>query len=147
MTTIRPATREDLHSLTTLLEILFTIEEDFQFDRKRQHHGLQMMLANHQACILVAESKKELVGMCAGQLLISTAEGGQSLLLEDVVVVEEHRRKGVGKLLIDSITEWAKAKHVSRLQLLADKNNQAALRFYENIGWQKTQLICFRKYI
>lgn len=147
MTTIRPATIEDLHSLTALLEILFTIEEDFQIDRERQHRGLQMMLANHQACILVAENHKEVVGMCTGQLTISTAEGGQSLLLEDVVVMDKHRHKGIGKLLVDNITAWARARNVSRLQLLADKNNQAALRFYENIGWQKTQLICLRKYI
>jgi len=36
---------------------------------------------------------------------------------------------------------------VSRLQLLADRNNIQATDFYQKLGWQATQLICLRKVV
>ena len=147
MANIRPAAAGDIDDLVVLLHTLFSIEKDFQSDSKRQRQGLEMMLANPQGCILVAESDKKVVGMCSGQILVSTAEGGPVLLLEDVIVADEYQRQGVGKLLIKGMTDWAQPRNVSRLNLLADKNNTNALNFYKHIGWQKTQLICLRKYI
>ena len=147
MTTIRPAISADIDSLIALLKILFSIEEDFKFEPQMQRHGLEMLLANPQGCILVAENSEGVIGMCTGQLTISTAEGGPAALIEDIVVSEKYRRQGLGKLLLKRVSNWARTKNVSRLQLLADQNNEAALDFYKSIGWQKTQLICLRKHI
>lgn len=105
------------------------------------------MLANERGCVLVAEAEGQVVGMCTGQLLVSTAEGGLSLLVEDVVVDQQWRRRGVGRLLMTAISDWAKAKKVSRLQLLADRNNEAGLDFYRSLGWQTTALICLRTFL
>jgi GNAT superfamily N-acetyltransferase len=77
-------------------------------------------------------------------LLVSTAEGGLSLLVEDVVVQEQWRGRGVGRLLIEALSGWAKANKVSRLQLLADRNNIPALDFYRRLDWHTTELICLR---
>ncbi len=144
---IRHAELRDLDELTTLLKALFSIENDFQFDEARQRVGLQTMLTNHKGCVLVAEYNNQVIGMCSGQILISTAEGGPALIVEDVVVADEYRGQGVGKRLLEGISAWAKTKDISRLQLLADQNNQKALSFYNSAGWQKTQLVCLRKYI
>ena len=43
------------------------------------------------------------------------------------------------------IADRAASKKVSRLQLLADRNNSPALTFYDKAGWQMTELICLRK--
>lgn len=145
MITIRPARTSDIDRLTSLLQALFTIEEDFVGDEAKQRRGLKMMLDNQRACLLVAEGADGVIGMCSGQLLISTAEGGLSLLVEDVVIDEPWRGRGVGRLLMSAMSEWAKTNHVSRLQLLADRNNSSALEFYQRLGWQTTQLICLRR--
>jgi ribosomal protein S18 acetylase RimI-like enzyme len=142
---IRSAYPSDLDHLVTLLEKLFSIEEDFTFNDRLQRRGLQIMLANELCCILVAEAAGQVVGMCSGQLTLSTAEGGAAMLVEDVIVLEDYRGRGVGRRLMDRLAEWGRAKGVSRLQLLADRNNTAALEFYKKNGWQATELICLRK--
>jgi ribosomal protein S18 acetylase RimI-like enzyme len=141
---IRNAQPADLAGLVSLLAALFAIEDDFVFDESRQRLGLALMLANERGCVLVAETEGRVIGMCTGQLLVSTAEGGLSLLVEDVVVDEQWRGRGVGRLLIEAISDWARAKQVSRLQLLADRKNTPALDFYRSLGWQTTELICLR---
>ncbi len=94
MVIVRTAWAGDIGRLTGLLEALFAIEQDFVFDPSRQRQGLAMMLDNPQGCLLVAEEDGQVVGMCSGQLLVSTAEGGLSLLVEDVVVDEKWRAGG-----------------------------------------------------
>ncbi len=141
---IRPAEPADLDSLISLLAVLFSIEQDFVFDESRQRRGLAMMLENERARVLIAEAEGQVVGMCTGQFLVSTAEGGLSLLVEDVVVDEQWRGRGIGRLLMAAISDWARANKVSRLQLLADRNNVPALDFYRILGWQTTELICLR---
>ncbi len=49
--------------------------------------------------------------------------------------------------LILEIESWAKAQGLTRLQLLADRNNQPALEFYIKMGWLETRLIGLRKVI
>lgn len=144
--TVRPAQPADLETLVSLLRLLFAIEDDFQFDEERQQRGLALMLANPLACILVAEVENRVVGMCTGQLTVSTAEGGPALLMEDVVVADEFRGRGAGRLLVSAMGDWAAVQGAFRLQLLADRNNGKALAFYARLGWQTTNLICLRSY-
>ena len=144
---IRPANPADLAALVDLLRILFSIEADFDFDAARQHQGLAMLLAHETAVILVAEAAGQVIGMCSGQLTISTAEGGFALLVEDVVVAGPWQGKGVGRQLLAALEQWAEARKIGRLQLLADRNNAPALEFYRTLGWQGTELICLRRRI
>jgi GNAT superfamily N-acetyltransferase len=144
-TVIRPARPDDLDPLVDLLRMLFAIEADFDFDAARQRQGLAMLLAHETAVILVAEAAGRVIGMCSGQLTISTAEGGFALLVEDVVVAGPWQGKGVGRELLAALEQWATARKIARLQLLADRNNGAALEFYRKLGWQPTELICQRR--
>jgi GNAT superfamily N-acetyltransferase len=143
---IRPATAADLDALVRLLHVLFSIEADFRPDPARQRRGLALLLADPQrAAVLVAERSGAVIGMATAQLVISTAEGGPSALVEDVVVDERERGTGVGRRLLDALEAWASAQGASRLQLLADRENAPALRFYERLGWRGTQLIALRR--
>jgi len=144
---IRLAVASDIEALTSLLQILFSIEEDFFFNQPLQRRGLELMLTNDRCCVLVAEDNGQVVGMCSGQLTISTAEGGPALLVEDMVVLADYRGQGLGQRLMAKVAEWGKTKGVSRLQLLADRNNTSALEFYKRLGWQTTELICLRKHV
>lgn len=147
MINIRTAKTGDVPQLVELLKALFAIEADFDFDQDKQARGLQLLLKCEQACILVAESRdgKKLCGMCSIQILISTAEGGEVGLLEDLVVAADFRNQGIGAKLLAEAVAWAERQGLKRLQLLADKNNSPALEFYEKQGWQSTQLVCLKR--
>lgn len=147
-TIIRKATYRDIPQMTALLIQLFTIEQDFVPNPEKQSKGLKLLLENKSnACVLVADTGFRIAGMITAQILVSTSEGTYSAILEDLVVDKSYRRKGIGKQLMKEIEKWAKDNNISRLQLLADKNNTNALEFYKTIQWDSTQLICLRKYI
>ena len=143
---IRPATTDDIPHLIVLLRILFSIEEDFAFDAKKQHKGLDLLLEQGSSAIFVAEDHGDVIGMVTGQLLISSAEGCPSLLIEDLVVAPEHRNRKIAQSLLQALGSWAGKRGATRMQLLADKNNKDALSFYNKCDWTQTQLICLRKY-
>jgi GNAT superfamily N-acetyltransferase len=143
---IRPAREGDLPALSDLLDELFAIETDFAPDRARQRRGLSALLnAGERACVLVAEERGKAIGMATCQVLISTAEGGEVGLVEDVVVGAARRGQGVGQALVRELELWAKGRRLLRLQLLADGGNTAALRFYRRLGWCPTQLVALRR--
>jgi ribosomal protein S18 acetylase RimI-like enzyme len=147
MITIRTALPSDIAQLVELLQELFAIETDFVFDPVKQTKGLNQLLNSDKDFILVAESSNvnKVVGMCTIQTLISTAEGGQVGLLEDLVVAAGFRHKGIGTKLLAEAVYWAERRGLKRLQLLADKNNLPALSFYTKQGWLSTELVCLRK--
>lgn len=147
MATVRTARPQDLEQLVQLLRLLFTIEEDFSFNAGKQRQGLALLLHDDRSCVLVAEEGGEVVGMSTGQRVISTAEGGPAVLVEDVVVDPGHRGQGIGRALMEALATWAREQGATRMQLLADTNNAPALAFYDRQGWQTTALICLRRHL
>ena len=146
-TLIRDALPDDVETLVTLLQELFSIEADFAVDQERQRRGLQLMLdgCGKHRCVKVAQIGSKVVGMCSAQSLISTSEGSRVALVEDMVVAKNYRGLGIGRQLMSSIGAWAHRHQLTRLQLLADRTNFAALDFYDKLGWCPTQLICLRQ--
>ena len=47
----------------------------------------------------------------------------------------------------DHLLAWAKARGATRAQLLADLENTAAERFYDDLGWGLTRLGARRRFI
>lgn len=143
---IRPAKRQDLDDMLLLLRQLFSIEEDFNFDSTQQRKGLELLLDSTSAIIIVAEEQHSVIAMGTAQLVISTAEGRPSLLVEDVVVQPSWQNQGIGSKVLQTLGDWGTDKGTERMQLLADQTNSPALDFYYRKGWQQTQLICLRKF-
>jgi GNAT superfamily N-acetyltransferase len=129
-----------------LLGQLFAIEADFHPDARKQQRGLELLLAEpDRSAALVAERGGAVVGMVTAQLVVSTAEGARSALVEDMVVDEAERGSGVGRALLEAIEAWAARSGATRLQLLADRENAPALGFYGRMGWRGTRLVCLRR--
>lgn len=143
---LRRANHSDISSMIILLRTLFSLETDFEFNEVNQQKGLELMLEDlTNRYIVVAELDGKSIGMCTAQILVSTAEGGISAVIEDLVVEEAYHRQGIGKELLLAVEGWAWERGVRRLQLLADRNNTRALEFYKGIHWKFTQLICLQK--
>jgi len=148
--TLREARTTDLDALVELLGLLFTLEADFTADTRRQRDGLLRMLEGAKnRLVLVAtipgDEAGAVVGMATAQVVISTAEGGPALLVEDVVVRPETRGQGIGRALLARIEAWGLRLGATRLQLLADRDNAPAHAFYRACGFHPTNLVCLRR--
>ncbi len=142
---IEQASSTDIPELVGLLVALFSIEQDFKPDTERQIRGLAGVLASPNACIMVARtSQGEAIAMCSAQLVFSTAEGAHSAWIEDMVVHQAWRRRGIGRQVLQAVLARASERGATRAQLLADLDNQPALDYYQHLGWQGTQLVARR---
>lgn len=139
--TIASANEADIPDLIELLEVLFSIEQDFTPNPEKQRRGLAALLASPNGHIAIARSPEgRAVGMATAQLVVSTAEGAPSAWVEDVVVREGWRGRGLGRALLEAVLDWARQHGATRAQLLADLDNTPALAFYDHLGWQPTRL-------
>lgn len=142
---IRQARTEDSAALVALLAQLFAIETDFAIDPAVQARGLDLLRGRPDAVILVAEAEGRVVGMCTVQLTASTARGGLSAGIEDVVVDETVRGRGIGRALLAAAEAWARGRGAVRIALLADETNLPALDFYDRLGFTRTRLVWLAK--
>jgi len=146
MLILREARSGDVETLIPLLAQLFSIEQDFSPDPQRQRRGLESLLNSQSAYVAVAEHAGKVIGMATLQVVISTAEGGPVGWVEDVVVDSQERGRGVGGALLEHLVGWAQNRGLTRLQLLADRDNQPALDFYRKEAWATSSLIALRKH-
>jgi len=143
---IRAAREADLPALVELIRALFALEPDFAVDAERQRRGLRLLLSDpERAAVLVEKRGGRVIGMVTAQLVISTAEGAPSAWIEDMMVDAAERGKGAGRQLLAAIESWAVTRGATRLQLLADRENAPALRFYARAQWQPTRMVCLRR--
>lgn len=78
----------------------------------------------------VATVDDQVVGMALYYIRYSTWKGCR-LYLEDFLVTESYRGKGVGKLLFDAVVEEAKAKNYNGMNWQVLEWNQPAINFYD----------------
>ena len=149
---IEPAQPADIPRLVDLLNDLFGAELDFTADASLQARGLALLIAeaaqsDRLTVAVMRDEQGVAIAMASAQLVISTAQGTPSAWIEDVVVHSDYRRQGIGKLLLEHLLAWAKARGATRAQLVSDTNNESADLCYNGLGWQTTQLVVRRRFI
>lgn len=137
---IRKGTIDDIDGLAWLIAQLFAIETDFNIDERKIKTGLKMLVESDSSVVYAAVDGNEIVGMVTGQLIISTAAGGSSVLLEDMYIRKDHRRSGVGSMLITFLESWGKSRGCGRMQLVADRTNISAHVFYVKNGFAESRM-------
>ncbi len=78
----------------------------------------------------VAEEDGIILGMALHYTNYSTWKG-KCLFLEDIIVSEKHRRRGIGGLLFDRLIELAKERGVKRMVWQVLDWNTPAIEFYK----------------
>lgn len=78
----------------------------------------------------VAELDGQIIGACVYYISWSTWKG-RMIYLEDFIVTEDYRRKGVGQLLFDQFLLEAKKMNATMVKWQVLDWNEPAIRFYE----------------
>lgn len=144
-TRIEPAIVEDLPELAELLADLFTRESDFRPDQVKQLRGLRMILEQpNKGRIFVLRSFDKIVGMINLLFTISTAEGGAVIILEDLIICQEHRNHGYGAQLLAYALDFARQKDFQRITLLTDRLDEPAKQFFQRYGFRVSGMVPMR---
>jgi len=78
----------------------------------------------------------EVIAMALWFLNYSTWQGTAGIYLEDLFVQPEHRGRGVGRALMQTLARLCAERGYSRLQWWVLNWNTPAIDFYESIGAQ-----------
>lgn len=81
----------------------------------------------------VAESKGDIVGLALYFFSYSTWKG-KSLYVDDLIVNESHRGKGIGTLLFNKIFEIAESESCGKVHWQVLDWNEPAIKYYEKLG-------------
>ncbi len=128
MVKIRAANINDLPEILKLVEELAIYENE--------PDAVTAKLSEYESAFedsifeaLVAEHNGQILGMTLYYMTFSTWKG-KMLYLEDFVVLEAHRKLGIGQLLFDQLIEVAKAKSCKLIKWQVLDWNVPALNFY-----------------
>lgn len=80
--------------------------------------------------VILAEENKEVLGMSFYYIRYSTWKG-PCLYLEDIIVKEQYRGRGIGKLLMNATIEIAKEMKVALMVWQVLDWNEPAINFYK----------------
>jgi GNAT superfamily N-acetyltransferase len=77
----------------------------------------------------VLEKEKRIIGIALYYYKYSTWKG-KCLFLEDIIITENERGKGYGKLLFNEVAKVAREKKVRRMEWQVLEWNEPAIKFY-----------------
>jgi len=144
---IRKATLEDLSTIQELNNSLFKLEKenydptlvnDWPLSEEGKDYFLDL-INNHY--VIVALLDNNIVGYLAG----SIEEKGSYVEVQygeinNMLVKDEYRGYGVGKLLINNFKEYCKSNNISDIKVVASYKNKNAIEFYHKNGFEEFDL-------
>src|SRR5690606_20344064 len=83
--------------------------------------------------LVACNEQEEILGFALYYIRYSTWKG-QSMYLEDILVTQEHRGKGIGGLLMDRLIEEARSRGMQRICWQVLDWNAPAIAFYKKYG-------------
>jgi ribosomal protein S18 acetylase RimI-like enzyme len=149
---VRPAKENELKVVQDLNHDLFIsdFENDALLNLSWPYKQGKKYFADHisgkTGVCFVAEVNGNIVGYVAGKIqkaeLWTTARRAE---LENIFVKPTWRGKGVGRLLVEKMADWARKKEVNFLFLSVYAQNSKARSFYEKVGFGTVALTVERK--
>jgi ribosomal protein S18 acetylase RimI-like enzyme len=149
--TVRRATAADLPRIGRLGALL--IEEHHDFDSRRFLAARQRTATDYASfigtqlddpdtAVLVAEADGDVIGYAYAAVVgyDYMALRGPAGALHDIIIDPEHRRRGVGRLLLDAALAFLKSRGAPRVVLSTAEQNEPAQRLFANAGFRRTMV-------
>jgi len=83
--------------------------------------------------IYIAVESKEIIGVV--NFCIEQYWEGSVIIIEDLAVKEEFKKKGIGKSLMEFVEEFARKNKIGAIYFSTNKKSKA-VRFYEKLGYK-----------
>jgi GNAT superfamily N-acetyltransferase len=139
---IRKAKEEDLPTLFHFEQGVIAAERPFDPTLKREHtnyYDLPGMINAPHILLLIAEMDGQLIG--SGYARIEAAkpylQHQQHAYLGFMYVDPPFRGKGVNRLIMDGLENWAAEQGITELRLDVYHENLPAIKAYEKTGFSK----------
>ncbi|MDI7276550.1 MAG: GNAT family N-acetyltransferase [Anaerolineae bacterium] len=144
---IRRATAEDYDGVCELLAEVDALHAErlphiFQRAdgpaRERDYyHGL---LADERVGLFVAQAGEALVGFAHAVIThappIPLLVPRRHALVDTIGVRSGFRRRGIGRMLLDAVEEWAIPRGATSIELSVYEFNEGAIAFYQRLGYE-----------
>jgi GNAT superfamily N-acetyltransferase len=128
---LRKAEKEDCPRLLELVQELATYERAPDEVTVTLEHFMESGFGNSPVWwAWVAENENEIVGFALYYIRYSTWKG-QRMYLEDILVTNKYRGKGIGSLLFDKLIEVSKEKNLKAICWQVLDWNEPAINFYK----------------
>jgi ribosomal protein S18 acetylase RimI-like enzyme len=101
-----------------------------QLRRSDDPEEILKKLQHDPELFLVATSDEKIVGTVIGGF------DGRRGLIYHLAVDQVYREQGIGSQLMDEVENRLRSKGCIKSYLLVTRENESAMRFYENRGWQ-----------
>jgi ribosomal protein S18 acetylase RimI-like enzyme len=134
----REATAGDGEKIHALAGELAGAVGDTPPDLEAVRARLSELLEEPRARVLVAEDDDAVVGAASFWIKPDLAHGDTVIEVPMLVVAEDHRREGVGKLLMEEIRKLATEHDAGIIELVATGDNKPAREFYRSLGFVET---------
>ena len=139
---IRKAILADVETLLRFEQGVIAAERPFDPTLKQDnihYYDIEEMITAPHIELLVAELNGNLIG--SGYARIETAkhylQHPQHAYLGFMYVDPAHRGKGVNRLILEALQQWAVSKNINELRLDVYYNNNPAIAAYEKAGFIK----------
>jgi len=94
----------------------------------------EKFLKDASSALFVAFIKDQAVGFLTANRLQRFDQRGAEVLLYEIGVHDDFRRRGIGKALIVKVKRWAKEAGADEVWVLTNRSNTAAVALYESLG-------------
>ncbi len=135
--TIRKGEPQDLHAAFQLIMELAIYEKGehnvTNTPEKMLEDGFGQKPVFEFFVVETKSEKPEIVGMALTYIRYSTWRG-KCLWLEDLIVTQSHRQKGLGKLLLDAVIQRAIETNMALVVWQVLDWNTPAINFYKKCG-------------
>jgi ribosomal protein S18 acetylase RimI-like enzyme len=138
---VREATAEDGAGIHALARELAGAVGDTPPDEEAVRTRLEELLRENGARVFVAEVGGEVTGVVSVWIKPDLAHGDVVVEVPMLAVSEDHRRDGVGKLLMSRVREVAAEHDASLVELVATWANVAARDFYKSLGFIESDVV------
>ena len=134
---IRPAAEKDIPSVLSLYAQLEPNREStVSISKAAEIFRIIESYPNYH--IYIAEHDGEVIGTFSLAIMDNLAHfGARSGLIEDVVVDEKQRGKGIGKEMMQYAMELCRQNFCYKASLSSNLKRESAHRFYESLGFKK----------
>jgi len=139
---IRKARLSDMDSLLQFEQGVITAERPFDQtlkDEPIRYYDLHQLLTAQHIRLLVAQCGNQVIG--SGYARIETSKPylkhPRYAYLGFMYVLPAYRGKGVNKMIIDELKQWAAAQGITELRLEVYHDNEPAIKAYEKAGFNK----------